>query len=73
MCSLTGQFLASSKPQLTTSYCAKLNAAEAAAKRGDATAKAGALNAYKNDLTAQSGKSLTPDQVKILAQLADNL
>jgi pimeloyl-ACP methyl ester carboxylesterase len=73
LCNLTGQFLAASKPQLTTSYCAKLNAAEAAAKRRDATAKAGAVNAYKNDLAAQSGKSLTANQVTILAQLADNL
>lgn len=34
----------------------KLNAAEAAG-RGDATAKAGAINAYKNELAAQNGKA----------------
>lgn len=73
LCTLTGQFLASSKPQLTTSYCAKLNAAEAAAQRGDTAAKASAIDAYKNQLAAQRGKALTASQVTILASLADNL
>lgn len=73
LCTLTGQFLASSKPQLTTSYCAKLNAAEAAVQRSDTAAKASAINAYKNELAAQRGKALTVSQVTILASLADNL
>jgi hypothetical protein len=53
--------------------CAKLDAAQAAAARGDTKAKAGELNAYKNEVAAQSSKTLTSDQAATLTRLANTL
>lgn len=52
---------------------AKLNAAEAAAARGNAQAKAGAIGAFINEVQAQAGKALTADQAAILIRLAQAL
>jgi prepilin-type N-terminal cleavage/methylation domain-containing protein len=56
-----------------TSLIAKLNAAEAAEMRGNAKAKAGAINAYINELRAQSGRWLPAVQAEALATLAKTL
>jgi hypothetical protein len=58
---------------LANSLVAKLSAAARAAARGDSSAKAGSLGAYANELSAQSGKALTPSQAAILTTLAAHL
>jgi prepilin-type N-terminal cleavage/methylation domain-containing protein len=60
-------------PGGVNSLIAKLDAAEAAEMRGNARAKAGALNAYMNQLRAQSGKWLPAVQAEALATLAQTL
>jgi hypothetical protein len=62
--SLTRQFVG--QRGILNSLEAKLNAAEAAAARGNANAKQGAITAYINEVQAQSGKALTADQAAIL-------
>jgi len=52
------------------SLLAKLKAAEAAAWRGNERAKAGSLRAYANELAAQSGKQIHPDDAHILQNLS---
>jgi hypothetical protein len=52
---------------------AKLSAAEAAEARGDAAAKAGAIRAYINQLSAQSGKTLTAREAHALAIMAGEM
>jgi len=52
---------------------AKLSAAEAAEARGDAAAKAGAIQAYLNQLRAQSGKALTAREARALAIVAGEM
>ena len=69
LCMLTHQWI--SKAGVADSLCAKLDAAKAAAARGDW--KAGILAAYLNEVSAQSGKSLTVEQAALLAQLASGL
>jgi hypothetical protein len=49
---------------------AKLSAAEEAEKRGDAHAQNGALNAYRNELGAQAGKSISAADARTLATLS---
>ena len=71
LCILTHQWI--SKASVANSLCAKLDAAKAAAARGDWKAKAGILAAYLNEVSAQSGKSLTVEQAALLAQLASGL
>jgi prepilin-type N-terminal cleavage/methylation domain-containing protein len=51
----------------------KLDAAEAAEKRGDQDAKAGALGAFANQVRAQTGKALTLKQAVVLSTLAGTL
>ena len=68
LCRLTKQFV--SNAGVSESLCAKLNAAKAAAARGNGSAKAGALRAYTNEASAQSGKALTFEEAAVLAQLA---
>ncbi len=51
----------------------KLEAAEDAEDRGDLRAKAGALRAFANQVNAQSGKTLAPDEARVLTTLARTL
>jgi len=57
-------------PGVLQSLLAKLKAAEAAADRGNERAKAGSLRAYANELAAQSGKKIHPDDAHILQNLS---
>jgi hypothetical protein len=50
--------------------CANLNAAATAAARGDTKGKVNGINAYINDVKAQSGKSMTVAQANILIRMA---
>jgi prepilin-type N-terminal cleavage/methylation domain-containing protein len=69
--------------QLTDFYCtqpgisnalkAKLDAAEGSENRGDSHAKEGQLNAFRNQLHAQTGKSLSADQAHVLEVLSNTL
>jgi prepilin-type N-terminal cleavage/methylation domain-containing protein len=52
---------------------ANLNAAEAAEARQDLTAKAGAIQAYINQLSEQSGKTLTTIEAHALAVMASQM
>ncbi len=58
---------------VANSLCAKLRAAEAAAGRGEADTAANIMTAFKNEVTAQSGKALTAQEAATLTQLADHL
>jgi hypothetical protein len=71
VCSLTEQF--STKAGVAHSLCAKLDAAAAAAARGDVTAADNILDAYEHEVSAQSGKALTAAQAAILTALAEQL
>lgn len=71
LCNLTKQF--SSKADVASALCAKLDAAEASAERGNAKSAAGQIEAYLNQVKAQSGKALTAEQAAILAGLAGAL
>jgi len=68
---LVTQFV--TKAGVANSMISKLNAAEAAAARGNAQAKAGAIGAFINELQAQAGKSLTAAQAATLIALAQAL
>jgi hypothetical protein len=65
---LTSQFV--SKPGVAHSLNVKLEGAERAAARGNANARAGALEAYIHEVGAQAGKSLSAEQAGILTRLA---
>jgi prepilin-type N-terminal cleavage/methylation domain-containing protein len=58
---------------LLRSLLAKLDAAEAAAMRGNERAKAGHLRAYAHELAAQAGKRIDPMAAHILQNLAGTL
>lgn len=66
--SLTRQFVG--QRGILNSLEAKLNAAEAAAARGNAQAKAGALGAFINEVQAQTGKAISAQNAAILIALA---
>ncbi|HVC88946.1 MAG TPA: HYR domain-containing protein [Gaiellaceae bacterium] len=68
LCALVQQF--STKAGIANSLCVKLQAAAAAAARGQAKTEANDLNAFDNEVAAQSGKALTADQATLLAQFA---
>jgi prepilin-type N-terminal cleavage/methylation domain-containing protein len=51
----------------------KLDAAEEAEERGNLAAKAGALGAFANQVSAQSGKALTPKQAQVLLTMVQTL
>ncbi|HMG36912.1 MAG TPA: type II secretion system protein [Blastocatellia bacterium] len=55
------------------SLCVKLEAAEAAESRGNARAKAGALNAYRNEVSAHRGEILSDREATILTTLSETL
>jgi prepilin-type N-terminal cleavage/methylation domain-containing protein len=63
------QFFAT-KPGTAKSLIAKLNAAEAAEKRGNLQAEAGQLNAFRSELRAQAGKGIPTDQAHVLTVLS---
>ncbi|HEX4565600.1 MAG TPA: hypothetical protein VH138_03170 [Vicinamibacterales bacterium] len=71
LAALTQQFVG--QHGISNALVAKLSAAAAAVSRGDLAAEAGALNAYINQLSAQSGKALTAAQAALLQQLAETL
>jgi hypothetical protein len=71
LAALTRQFEA--QPGVANSLVVKLNAAKAAAARGDTAAERESLAAYQNDVAAQSGQTLTPDQASVLESLAQAL
>jgi predicted extracellular nuclease len=57
LCRLTRRLV--TKPGVAESLCGKLEAAEAAAARGNANARDGVLKAYRNQVDAQTGKSIS--------------
>ncbi len=67
-----GEFY-STKEGIAHALGAKLDAAEAAEKRGDIEAKEGALRAFANQVQAQTGKALTLHQAIVLLTLARTL
>ena len=62
-----------SKPGIANALAAKLDAAEDAEKRGNLRAKTGALGAFQNELSAQSGKSISAAHAHVLSTLARTL
>ncbi len=64
LCNLTEQYV--TKQGIAHSLCAKLDAAAG----GDGDANHGPLNAYVNEVQAQSGKALTAAQAAVLSRLA---
>jgi len=58
---------------IAESLVAKLEAAAAAAERGNDNAKNGQLGAYRNELEAQAGKSITAERARTLIRLASAL
>jgi hypothetical protein len=71
LANLTKQFV--SQPGVANSMNAKLAAAAAAAGRGDMNAKAGAIGAYENELSAQTGKAIGASEAAMLKGFADSL
>lgn len=70
LCILTNRF--AMKP-LGSSLCAQLNAAASAGARGNAKAKANALDAYTREVNAQAGKAFTAEKAAILIRLVGQL
>ena len=68
LCTLTAHL--STRPQVNTSLCAKL---ADAAHAPNANAKRNKLNAYRNEVAAQTGKAFTDPQATVLRGLADAL
>ena len=64
LCGLTDQF--ESKAGVAQALCSKLQAAAAKAASGDTNAAHHILAAYENELAAQTGKSISAADVKIL-------
>jgi pimeloyl-ACP methyl ester carboxylesterase len=71
LCNLSKQFVTNAGIARSNDLCAQLNAAQAAASRGDLTAKANALGAYDHAVDAGvNGGWLTADKAAILKKLA---
>jgi hypothetical protein len=68
LCKMTGVYETSQ--QIAYSLCAKLSAAEEAEERGNAQEQVDALNAYGNEVEAQTQNSLTQHQADVLLTLA---
>jgi hypothetical protein len=68
---LTRRFV--TQPGVTHALCSKLDAAEQAAARGNVNARRKQLEAYSNQVAAQAGKSLSPEQAAVLITLAEAL
>jgi predicted extracellular nuclease len=71
LCRLTRSYV--TKAGIGDALCDKLAAAKAADAQGDAKAKSAALNAYANQVRAQTGKALTAAQAATLIDLAGQL
>jgi type II secretory pathway pseudopilin PulG len=63
----------SDKEGIAHALAAKLDAAEASEERGNSSAKAAELKAFANQVNAQTGKALTPNQALVLLTLARTL
>lgn len=61
------------KPGVAQGLCAKLEAASAAEQRGRDNAEANELQAFRNLVAAQTGKSLTEEEATMLTDLAGYL
>ncbi|HEX2911931.1 MAG TPA: hypothetical protein VH186_14075, partial [Chloroflexia bacterium] len=71
LCTLSRQF--STDPSVAQGLCDKLAAAKAAAAAGDTKTKNNNLNAFRQQVAAQSGKALTGQQATILTNLSKTL
>jgi hypothetical protein len=71
VCTLVRELV--SKAGIADALCAKLDAAAAAAARGNVRAKGGQLGAFVNQVAAQRGKALTSAGATILTTLAESL
>ena len=71
LCTLTRRWVTNSG--IAGALCAKLDAAQASIARGDTNSKNGQLDAYRNQLSAQSGKAVAADKAAILAKLSQAL
>lgn len=71
LCNLTQEL--SSDCGIANSLCAKLDAAEAADERGNLHARAGQLDAFVNEVQAQTGKAFTAEEAEILIALGGAL
>ncbi|MFC4802371.1 OmpL47-type beta-barrel domain-containing protein [Neobacillus sp. GCM10023253] len=68
---LTAKFV--TKPDIAHSLQVKLEAAQDSIKRGNIKAANNQMNAFKNEVLAQRGKTLTADQASLLIQLLDEV
>jgi hypothetical protein len=68
LCNLTRQYV--SRAGIANSLCAKLRASGAAGGRGQDTPHDDILDAYVQEVAAQSGRSITPARAAILTRLA---
>jgi hypothetical protein len=68
---LVRQFV--SHPGIANSLVSKLAAAQASSSAGHLRAKEGQLGAFRNELAAQSGKRLSPEQAQTLLRLSQAL
>ena len=68
LCELTKRFVSSSG--IANSLCAKLNAADASMQRGDTQSRNGEIDAYVNEITAQTGKAVSDANARILVGFA---
>lgn len=71
LCALVEQYV--DHHGTANSMCAKLRAAEAAEGRGQPDTAANNIDAFKNQVAAQSGKSMTAQEAATLTQLANQL
>jgi len=67
LCALTKSLV--TKDGIATSLCAKLEAAAASGVRGNTTARANQLNAYRNEVDAQRDKAITDANATALIEL----
>jgi hypothetical protein len=71
LCELVKRY--STNADVASGLCSKLAAAADATARGNAAAVANQLNAFKNQVDAQTGKAFTADQAATLLTLVDDL
>jgi len=71
VCALVQRFVAD--PALASSMCAKLDAAQASAARGQSKASDNQLAAFIHEIEAQSGKGVSADHAAVLIALANAL
>jgi predicted extracellular nuclease len=71
LCALTKSLV--TKEGIAKSLCAKLDAAAASGDRGNTTARANQLKAYRNEVEAQRGKAISDVDADALIELVDIL